>query len=146
MMKKILIIQSRFNALITDKLTQDFQSIMHENNIQSDVLMVPGALEIPQTMSRILKSNHSYEGMVGIGCVIKGETYHFEIVANESARGIMNLSLESSIPIINGILCCYNQEQAIQRAQSHGSKDSTESKGREFGEAMIQMIQNISVL
>lgn len=139
-MKKVLIVQATFNPMITDKLSLDFETIMHEHNIETETIFVPGALEIPQTLARILKTKHEYLGIIGIGCVIKGDSFHFEIVCQESARGLMNVSLESPIPIINGILTCYDQEQAIQRAQSHGSKDSKETKGKEFGQAMISML------
>jgi len=143
-MQNILIIQATFNSKITSLITSDIKKTLKKNNVNSKIIQVPGALEIPQYISKILKTNHNYNGIIAVGCIIKGDTYHFEIVSNESARAIMNLSLQSEIPIINGILSTYNETQAILRAEKQSSKTNV-PKGIEFAEAMIQMlkIQNL---
>jgi 6,7-dimethyl-8-ribityllumazine synthase len=137
----IYIIQATFNKSITDPLTVDAQKTIEASEYKTTIIQVPGALEIPQMAARILDTKDDIEAIVGIGCIIKGDTYHFEVVSNESARALMNLSLESPVPIINGVLTCYSVEQAEQRAFSHGSKESVTTKGIEFGEACVKMCE-----
>ena len=101
---------------------------------QIDVVNVPGALEIPAAV-RILTQGGAYSGAVALGCVIRGETYHFEIVSNESARGIMALALDG-LAIGNGILTVENEAQALTRARSD-EKD----KGGEAARAALAMLK-----
>ena len=82
-----------------------------EDNIT--VMRVPGALEIPMALSMIARSSPYVDAMIALGAVIRGETYHFEIVSNESARGIMDLQLKTGIPIANGILYCETDQQPV---------------------------------
>lgn len=89
-----------------------------EDNIT--VMRVPGALEIPMALSMIARSSPYVDAMIALGAVIRGETYHFEIVSNESARGIMDLQLKTGIPIANGILTCETDEQAVERLEIKG--------------------------
>ena len=90
-----------------------------EDNIT--VMRVPGALEIPMALSMIARSSPYVDAMIALGAVIRGETYHFEVVSNESARGIMDLQLKTGIPIANGILTCETDEQAVERLEIKGS-------------------------
>lgn len=99
-----------------------------ENNIT--VMRVPGALEIPMALSMIARSSPYVDAMIALGAVIRGETYHFEIVSNESARGIMDLQLKTGIPIANGILTCETDEQAVERL---------EIKGRDCARCAVEM-------
>ena len=99
-----------------------------EDNIT--VMRVPGALEIPMALSMIARSSPYADAMIALGAVIRGETYHFEIVSNESARGIMDLQLKTGIPIANGILTCETDEQAVERL---------EIKGRDCARCAVEM-------
>jgi 6,7-dimethyl-8-ribityllumazine synthase len=99
-----------------------------------DVIEVPGALEIPAAI-RLAMQTGKYDGYVALGCVIRGETYHFEVVSNESARGLMDLSVHYGACIGNGILTCENDEQAAVRANPAGK-----NKGGEAAEACLAMI------
>ena len=115
----ILLVCSPYYKLISENLIKGASEILNEKSINYDVLFVPGALEIPPAIklvsSNINKSNF-FDGYIALGCVIRGETYHFEIVATESARSLSNLSVLSSLPIGNGILTVENMEQAILRS------------------------------
>jgi 6,7-dimethyl-8-ribityllumazine synthase len=97
-----------------------------------EVITVPGALEVPGAISALVETGE-YEGFVGIGVIIRGETYHFEIVANESARGIMALTLDG-VAIGNGILTVENEAQALTRA-----KPDEKDKGGEAAKAAMVM-------
>ena len=99
-----------------------------EDNIT--VMRVPGALEIPMALSMIARSSPYVDAMIALGAVIRGGTYHFEIVSNESARGIMDLQLKTGIPIANGILTCETDEQAVERL---------EIKGRDCARCAVEM-------
>lgn len=123
-MKKILIIQARFYKNISDMLLDGATSILKKNNIDYDIVDVMGALEIAPVISMAI-SLKKYDGFIALGCVIRGETYHFEIVANESARAISSLSTKKRVAIANGILTTENEDQAITRA----SKDNLDKGG-----------------
>lgn len=97
---------------------------------------IPGAFEIPYFCQKLFEQKKELDAIICFGTVIRGETYHFEIVANESARGIMDVMLKSSKPIINGILTVNTEEQAEQRASS--KKDN---KGAEFALSCLQVLQ-----
>ncbi|MFM2343860.1 MAG: hypothetical protein RLZZ210_468 [Pseudomonadota bacterium] len=111
------IVTANFNADITHALCQDAISSLLEfgvNKSNIHTIYVAGALEIPFGLQYLAKKNH-YQALIAIGSVIRGDTYHFEIVCNESSSGILKISLEQNIPIINGILTTNNREQAIER-------------------------------
>lgn len=125
--KKLLIIEARFYDDLADALLEGAKAALDEAGADYDVVTVPGALEIPAVISFALDAEEdegqSYDGFVALGTVIRGETYHFDIVANESARALMDLSVQESICIGNGILTTENEEQAWARARrSEGDK------------------------
>jgi 6,7-dimethyl-8-ribityllumazine synthase len=108
------IVASRFNEDISGKLLERAKAAAQELKVQLDVVSVPGALEIPIALQWMAQSGR-YDALAAIGCVIRGDTYHFEVVANESARGVMDVSLESGLPIANGILTTQDEAQAMAR-------------------------------
>lgn len=114
---KILIIEGRFYQDVADELLQGARGALESRDIAYDVITLPGALEIPPA---IAMQKDKYDGFVALGCVVRGETYHFEIVANESARGIMDLGMQG-IAIGNGILTVENKKQALERAADKGA-------------------------
>jgi len=113
-MAKFLIVEARFYAHLNDMLVAGAKAALEEGGHKADVITVPGALEIPGAIAMAAESGR-YDGFVALGVVIRGETYHFEIVSNESARGIMALSMDG-IAIGNGILTVENEAQAVARA------------------------------
>jgi len=111
-MTRVLIIEARFYPEISDALLDGAVSALGPD-VVTDRVTVPGALEIP---AAIRIAAERYDGFVALGCVIRGETYHFEIVANESARGLMDLMVRDGLCIGNGILTVEDEAQALHRA------------------------------
>jgi 6,7-dimethyl-8-ribityllumazine synthase len=110
------IVASRFNEALASKLLERAEAEARRLGAQARVVSVPGALEIPVAL-RWLAQSGRYEALVAIGMVIRGETYHFEVVANESARAVMQIALESGLPIANGILTTDDEAQAEARLE-----------------------------
>ena len=110
------IVASRFNDALASKLLERAQREAKKLGAQSSVVSVPGALEIPVALQWMAQSGQ-FDALVAIGAVIRGETYHFEVVANESARGVMEVALESGLPIANGILTTEDEAQAEARLE-----------------------------
>ena len=113
-MARFLIVEARFYDHLNDMLITGARATLESAGHEVDVVTVPGALEVPGTIAMAAESDR-YDGFVALGVVIRGETYHFEIVAGESARGIMALTMDG-IAIGNGILTTENEAQAIYRA------------------------------
>lgn len=132
-MAKFLIVEARFYDHLNDMLIAGAKAAIKAAGHESEVVTVPGALEIPGTIA-LAEQSGDYDGYVAIGVVIRGETYHFEIVAGESARGIMALTMDGSA-IGNGILTVENEQQAIVRADP-AQKD----KGGEAAKAALALL------
>ena len=132
-MANFLIVEARFYDHLNDMLIAGARAALKAAGHKVEVITVPGALEIPGAIA-LAEQSGMYEGYVAIGVVIRGETYHFEIVAGESARGIMALTMDG-IAIGNGILTVENDEQALVRADPV-QKD----KGGEAAKAAIAML------
>ncbi|MBZ6075000.1 6,7-dimethyl-8-ribityllumazine synthase [Microvirga sp. WGZ8] len=118
---RILIVEARFYDDIADELLRGAHKAVESAQAEADVLTVDGALEIPSTVVIALdaaaKAGKPYDAVVALGCVIRGETGHYDIVAGESARALMDLSVTRRIPLANGILTVENDEQAWTRAR-----------------------------
>ena len=108
------IVASRFNEALASQLLERAEREAKKLGAQSSTVSVPGALEIPSALQWMAKSG-KYDALVAVGCVIRGDTYHFEVVANESARGVMDVALDSGVPIANGILTTEDEAQAEAR-------------------------------
>ncbi|TCJ39246.1 6,7-dimethyl-8-ribityllumazine synthase [Parafrankia sp. BMG5.11] len=132
-MAKFLIVEARFYDHLNEMLVAGASAQLKKHGHQYDVMVVPGALEIPGAIAMASESE-DYDGFVAIGVVIRGETYHFEIVAGESARGIMALTMDG-VPIGNGILTVENEAQAIVRADPQQS-----DKGGEAAKAAMALL------
>ena len=132
-MARILIVEARFYAHLNDQLIAGARAALESAGHEVEVLTVPGALEIPGAIALAAESGR-YEAFVAIGVVIRGETYHFEIVAGESARAIMALTMDG-ILIGNGILTVENEDQAQVRADPN-QKD----KGGEAAKAALALL------
>jgi len=109
-------VASRFNQTLASRLLERAQEEARKLGAECSVVSVPGALEIPVALQWLAQSGR-FDALVAIGLVIRGETYHFEIVANESARGVMDVALESGLPIANGILTTEDEAQAQARLE-----------------------------
>ena len=132
-MAKFLIVEARFYDHLNDLLIEGAKAALDEQGHRYEVVTVLGALEIPGAVAMAAETGR-YDGFVAIGVVIRGETYHFEVVSNESARGLMALSMDG-IAIGNGILTVENEEQALVRA-----RPDQKDKGGEAAKAAIAML------
>ena len=120
--RRVGIVLSRFNPDLGEGLLGGTLRALREAGVDDDhitIASVPGALETPLVLQRMAQSG-DYDALVALGAVIRGETYHFEIVANESAAGVSSVALEFGIPIGNGILTCENDAQALARMDQKG--------------------------
>lgn len=113
-MSKVLIVEARFYARLNDMLLEGARVAIESAGHEHETVTVPGALEIPGAIA-LADETEEFHAYVALGVIIRGETYHFEVVANESARGIMDLTL-SGLPVGNGVLTVENEAQAIARA------------------------------
>ena len=113
---RVLIVEGRFYSDLSDELLKGAKATLDAAGAAYDVITVPGALEVPAVVA-IAEDAGAYDGYVALGVVIRGETHHFDIVANESARGLMDLAIAERLAIGNGILTVENEEQAWARAR-----------------------------
>ncbi|MGH6612884.1 6,7-dimethyl-8-ribityllumazine synthase [Sphingomonas sp.] len=133
-MAKFLIVEARFYDHLNDLLIEGARAAIEAAGHNHETITVPGALEIPGAVALAADSG-AYDGFVALGVVIRGETYHFEIVAGESARGLMALSMDG-VAIGNGILTVENEAQALTRARR-----TEKDKGGEAAKAAIAMFE-----
>ncbi|WP_165220510.1 6,7-dimethyl-8-ribityllumazine synthase [Affinirhizobium pseudoryzae] len=135
----LLIVEARFYDDMADALLHGATSALEEAGATYDVITVPGALEIPPAIAMALDAAEqggvNYDGFVALGMVIRGETYHFDIVSNESSRALMDLAVSESLAIGNGIMTVENDDQAWARA-----KKSDKDKGGFAARAALSMI------
>ncbi len=129
---RIGVVQARFNedhcVALTNACINELLSLgVNQSDIK--LVTVPGALEIPFALQKMAETGE-FDGLVALGAVIRGETYHFELVSNESAAGITRISIDSGLPIANGVLTCDTDEQAHSRV---------EVKGAECAQAVVEM-------
>jgi 6,7-dimethyl-8-ribityllumazine synthase len=132
-MAKVLIVEARFYDHLNDLLLEGARAAIEADGHHHETVTVPGALEVPGAIALAAESGR-YDAFVALGVVIRGETYHFEIVSNESARGLMALTMDG-IAIGNGILTVENEAQALTRAR-RAEKD----KGGEAAKAALTML------
>jgi 6,7-dimethyl-8-ribityllumazine synthase len=111
---RIGIVHSRFNEEICDALLESARAELKKSGAGAEFVAVAGALEIPLALQWLAQSGR-FDALVALGAVIRGDTYHFEVVANESARGLMDVALETGLPVANGILTTDTEEQARAR-------------------------------
>ncbi len=132
---KFGIVAAKFNQEIVDKLLEGALNEL-EGRGSVEVVRVPGAFEIPLACRNLI-NKRSFDGLVALGAVIRGDTYHFEVVSDSCAQGVMRVSLDSGIPIGFGVITTENEEQALERAGgSHGNK------GQDAARAMLEMLNN----
>jgi 6,7-dimethyl-8-ribityllumazine synthase len=134
---RVLIVEARFYEDIADALFEGAKAVIEASDFEYDRIDVPGALELPAAIRFAMnrKGDRAYDGYVALGCVIRGETSHYVVVFNESARGLQQLALEHQLAIGNGIITVENEEQAWERAR----KDR-QDKGGAAALACVAMI------
>jgi 6,7-dimethyl-8-ribityllumazine synthase len=116
------IVQARFNQSVTDTLARACRDELLAHGVEEkkiDHVLVPGALEVPVALQAMAEKG-GYDALIALGCIIRGETYHFELVANESAAGVTRVALDYQLPIANAILTTENMEQALARQVDKG--------------------------
>lgn len=133
-MARFLIVEARFYEHLNNLLLDGARTALEDAGHSHETVTVPGALEIPAAVALAAETGR-FDGFVAIGVVIRGETYHFEVVSNESARGLMALTIDG-IPIGNGILTVENEAQALTRA-----KRTEKDKGGEAAKAAVAMLE-----
>jgi len=129
---RIGIVRSRFNGWAGEALLQSCISELRRLGVDEDDVThvtVPGALEVPIALAKLAQAQ-DYDALIALGCVIRGDTYHFDIVAKESARGIARVALEHGIPVANAVLTTENEAQA---------RDRVDEKGREAARVAVEM-------
>ena len=112
---RVGVVHARFNEEICAALLESARAELARAGVQAEFFAVPGALEIPLMLQWLAQSGR-FDALVAIGVVIRGETYHFEVVASESARGVMDVALDSGVPVANGILTTEDEAQALARS------------------------------
>jgi len=133
---KVQIIVADYYKDITDSLTKSATSILKKNKIDFDIIYVPGVYEIPQLIKWNIKKNN-INLFIALGCVIKGQTYHFEVISDSVGKALLDLVNNNPNTLIsNGIINAYKKKQALDR-----SKSNNKNKGEEAANAMIRMIQ-----
>jgi 6,7-dimethyl-8-ribityllumazine synthase len=136
---RILIVEARFYEEIADALLAGATRALEEARATFDRISVPGSLEIPSAIALALdaarRRRRPYDGAVALGCVIRGETIHFEIVSHQSARGLMEISLARGIPIGNGIITVEDEAQAFARA-----RPDEQDKGGDAARAALALV------
>lgn len=138
---RILVVEARFYDHLADALLAGARAVLEAYGAEYDVVTVPGALEIPAAIAFAEEGGHrpagaaAYDGYVALGVVLRGETYHFEVVANESARGLMDLAIGKRLCIGNGVLTVEDEAQALARARA-----SEGDKGGGAARAALEMV------
>lgn len=136
-MKKILIINSNYYKNISRNLVQSAKNKLQKENFKISIIDVPGVHEIPIAIRKSIKK---YDGFVALGCVIKGQTPHFDLICSTTFNAIMSLSINFNKPIGNGIITSLNLNQAIQRSKKSNIKKP--NKGQEAANAIISILKN----
>lgn len=136
---RIGIVRARFNEALTAKLAEACLAELERLDVEPDDIhhvSVPGALEVPLALKALAESGE-FDALVALGCVIRGETYHFELVANESGAGVSRVALDHGVPVANAILTVENEAQAWARA---------EDKGRDAARVAVEMANLMEAL
>jgi 6,7-dimethyl-8-ribityllumazine synthase len=135
---RVLIVHARWNAHIVDALVHAAKRALiekhHLHPTHIDVKTVPGCFELPLACKKLAKSGN-YQAVIAIGVLIKGDTMHFEYIAQAATQGLMNVGLEMNVPVVFGILTCLNEKQALQRAGMEGGHNH----GEDWGSAAVEM-------
>ena len=132
----IKIIVADYYKEITNPLTKSCIKFLEKNNLKYEILIVPGVYEIPQMIKWKIKPNN-YNLFIALGCVIKGQTYHFEVISDSVGKALLDIVIQNKNTLVsNGIINAYNKSQVLKR-----SKNDNKNKGHEAASAMVKMIK-----
>ena len=136
-MKKILIVNSNYYKNVSNNLLSSAKKLFNKNEFKISIIEVQGAFEIPITIRKNIKK---FDGFIALGCVIKGQTPHFDLICASTFNAIMSLSINFNKPITNGIITALNLTQALQRSKK--SYSNKPNKGSESAKALISILNN----
>jgi 6,7-dimethyl-8-ribityllumazine synthase len=144
MRARVLIVEGRFYEEISDQLVAGAVAALEEQSVEYDRLTVPGALEIPQVLAQAVAAgliprraeNGKWDGMVALGCVIRGETSHYDIVCNNANHWLMDVAIKHAVPLGNGILTVDTEAQALARARG-----GADGKGGDAARACLRLVE-----
>ncbi len=136
-MKKILLVNANYYKVISEKLVLSSKKRLENNKVKINIINVPGIFEIPIAIRKNIKK---FDGFIALGCVIKGQTPHFDLICSSTFNSILNISTTFNKPIGNGIITAYTMRQALQRCKSTTSKKP--NKGTEAANAVMSILQN----
>ena len=144
---RIAIVAARFNFEIVDALVEGALEALAVSNVEADsidIVLVPGCFELPLAAQHLARKNgkKKYDAIIALGAVIRGDTPHFDYVAGETARGLMQVSLTEDLPVAFGVLTCDNLQQAMQRADA----DIRNNKGADAAKTVLEMVNVFSEL
>lgn len=131
---RVAVVAARFNAQVTDKLLAGAVRALQDAGAVHETFRVPGSFELPATARRLARTKR-YDAVVPLGCLIRGETPHFDVIAHAVAHGLMRVSLEEDVPVVFGVLTCDTLAQALDRA---GGAEG--NKGAEAAEAALELL------
>tara|TARA_Y100000591_G_C21246545_1_gene411559 strand:+ start:87 stop:515 length:429 start_codon:yes stop_codon:yes gene_type:complete len=137
-MKKVLIVNANYYEDVSSRLVLSAKNLLKKNKIQYKTISVPGIFEIPYTLRKFI---NKFDAFIALGCVIKGETPHFDLISRSTFEAIVKISVDFNKPITNGIITCLNKNQAIQRS-SVAKNSKKNNKGLEAASAVIALIKN----
>ena len=136
-MKKILLVNANYYKVISEKLVLSSKKRLKNNKVKINIINVPGIFEIPIAIRKNIKK---FDGFIALGCVIKGQTPHFDLICSSTFYSILNISTTFNKPIGNGIITAYTMRQALQRCKSTTSKKP--NKGTEAANAVMSILRN----
>ena len=136
-MKKILIVNANYYKDVSNRLALSAINLLKKNKIKHKIINVPGVFEVPITLRKFIKK---FDGFVVLGCVIKGETPHFDLITKSTFDAIIKISITYNKPITNGIITCFNMSQANQRSLLT-KKSRKINKGHEAASALIYLLK-----
>ena len=137
-MKKVLIVNANYYQDVSDRLVLSAKNSLKKNKFQCKIINVPGIFEIPYTLRKFI---NKFDAFVALGCVIKGETPHFDLISKTTFEAITKISVDFNKPITNGIITCLNKKQALQRSLIT-KNPKKKNKGLEAATAVIALIKN----
>ncbi len=137
---KVLLVCSPYYKDITNNLINGATDVLKSNLVDYKIINVPGALEIAPAIKLFLDKSLLFDGFIALGCVIKGETSHFDLICSSTFNAILNLSINFNKPIGNGIITAYNKTQALHRCKNTTNKKP--NKGSEAANAVMSILQN----
>ena len=137
-MKKVLIVNANYYKDVSSRLVSSAKDLLKKNNIKHKIVNVPGVFEIPYTLRKFIKK---FDGFVVLGCVIKGETPHFDLISKSTFDSIIEVSIAYNKPITNGIITCFSMKQANQRSMVSKNSPKT-NKGHEAASAIVALFKN----